>query len=96
MQLVEQRLAKALPEFKALINQLRSQALSNKKLENVKNIEQKSLPSNLLRSFAVYQAGAYIALDYALRNSIIFNPATTLYVINNRARFIGDIQLASK
>ena len=96
MQSVEQKLAKASPKFKALIDRLRSQALSNKKPENIENAEQKSSPSNPLRSFAVYQAGAYIASDYALRNSIILNPATTLYIINNRARFIGDIQPASK
>ena len=51
MQLVEQKLAKFLPKFKAIINQLRNKALSNKKLDNA---EQKSLPSKAYRSFAVY------------------------------------------
>ena len=88
MQLVEQKLAKSSPKFKAIINQLRNKALSNKKLENV---EQKSLPSKAYGSFAVYQAGAYITLDYALHNSVILNPITTLYIINNQVRFIDNI-----
>jgi hypothetical protein len=80
MQLEEQKLTKALPKLKALISQLRSQALFNKKLDN---IEQKSLPSKPYGSFAVYQARAYIALDYALYNSVILNPVMTLYIIND-------------
>ena len=93
MQLVEQKLAKASPEFKALIDRLRSQASSDKKPENA---EQKSSPSQPHGSFAVYQAGACVASDYALRDSVILDPATTLHVINDRARFIGDIRPASK
>ena len=51
MQLVEQKLAKSLPKFKAIINQLRNKALSNKKPENAK---QKGLPSKAYGSFTVY------------------------------------------
>jgi len=54
------------------------------------------LLDTLYGSFAVYQAGAYnIAPNYALRDSVILDPATTIHVINDRARFIGDIRPTS-
>ena len=81
MQLVNQKLANSLPKFKALINQLRNKVLFNKKLNNTK---QKNLLSKLYKSFAVYQAKAYnIISNYTLCNSVILNPITTIYIINN-------------
>lgn len=84
-QLVEQKLADSPPEIKALIDRLRSQASSDKKPDNA---EQQSSPSESYGSFAV-------ASEYALRDSVILDSATTVHVINDRTRFISDIRPAS-
>ena len=39
----------------------------------------------------VYKAGT----DYKLRNSVILNNRTTLYVINDWLRFVNELQLSN-
>ena len=89
---VEEKIANATPEIKARIEQIKKddQAKQKPKEGNKKNSQE---PNG---SFAVHQIGTYSTTsDYELRDSVILDQGSTIHVINDRARFISDIEPAS-
>ena len=90
--IVEEKIANATPEIKARIEQIKKddQAKQKPKEGNKKNSQE---PNG---SFAVHQIGTYSTTsDYELRDSVILDQGSTIHVINDRARFISDIEPAS-
>ena len=90
---MDEKIANATPEIKARIEQIKKDDRANKKPKDG-NKQSSQEPGG--GAFAVHQAGAYSTVsNYELRDSFILDSGTTVHVVNDRARFISDIEPTS-
>ena len=93
---VDEKIANATPEIKARIEQIKKDDQANNKDDRANekpkdgNNQSSQGPTGV---FAVHQRGTFnLASKYKLRDNVLLNSGTNLYIFNNQARFISEIK----